>query len=173
MRVGIIGTGAIAHKHAQAYRNIGFRVTACTNQTAEKGRAFAAQYGARFVNTWQEVCRDAEVDFVDVCTFPDFRLEPVTFCASLGKHIQVQKPIAIDTATARDMLRVSREGKILLGVASQHRFDDASLFLIEALAAGRLGKLLQCDCYVKWYRSAEYYSRPVKRGAGKWKAAVR
>jgi predicted dehydrogenase len=48
---------------------------------------------------------------------------------------------------------------------SQHRFDDASLFLSKALREGRLGKLLQCDCYVKWYRSPEYYSRPIK---GSW-----
>ena len=38
MRVGIIGTGAIADKHAQAYKSIGYQITACTNQTAEKGR---------------------------------------------------------------------------------------------------------------------------------------
>ena len=50
-------------------------------------------------------------------------------------------------------------------MVSQHRFDDASLFLSKAIAAGRLGKLLQCDCYVKWYRSPEYYSRPIK---GSW-----
>jgi predicted dehydrogenase len=64
------------------------------------------------------------------------------------------------------MLETARAGNILLGVVSQHRFDDASLFLSRALAAGRLGKLLQCDCYIKWYRSAEYYSRPIK---GSWK----
>jgi hypothetical protein len=39
LRVGIIGTGAIAAKHAAAYRNIGFQITACTNQTAAKGMA--------------------------------------------------------------------------------------------------------------------------------------
>ena len=50
-------------------------------------------------------------------------------------------------------------------MVSQHRFDDASLFLAKAIAGGRLGKLLQADCYVKWYRSAEYYSRPIK---GSW-----
>jgi UDP-N-acetyl-2-amino-2-deoxyglucuronate dehydrogenase len=51
-------------------------------------------------------------------------------------------------------------------VVSQHRFDDSSLFLSRAIPAGRLGKLLQVDCYVKWHRSAEYYSRPIK---GSWK----
>ena len=165
MKVGIIGTGAISHKHAQAYRNIGYTVAVCTNQTASKGRDFAQQYGAEFVPTWQEVCRYPGLDFVDVCTFPDFRLEPLRLCASLGRHIQVQKPMAIDTATAREMLRIAADAGILLGVASQHRFDQASLFLIDAIASGRLGRMLQCDCYVKWYRSAEYYSRPIK---GSW-----
>jgi predicted dehydrogenase len=64
------------------------------------------------------------------------------------------------------MIETARGAGILLGVVSQHRFDDASLFLSKAIAAGRLGKLLQCDCYVKWYRSPEYYSRPIK---GSWK----
>jgi predicted dehydrogenase len=64
------------------------------------------------------------------------------------------------------MIETAHRGGILLGVVSQHRFDDASLFLSKAIAAGRLGKLLQCDCYVKWYRSPEYYSRPIK---GSWK----
>ena len=70
MRVGIIGTGAIAHKHAQAYRNIGFTVAACHNASPESGRRFAEQYGARFAPTYEEVCSDPGVDFVDVCTFP-------------------------------------------------------------------------------------------------------
>ncbi len=48
---------------------------------------------------------------------------------------------------------------------SQHRFDDATIFLKRALAAGRLGKLLQADAYIKWFRSDEYYSRPIK---GSW-----
>jgi predicted dehydrogenase len=64
--------------------------------------------------------------------------------------------MATNLETARRMLETARAGNILLGVVSQHRFDDASLFLARALAAGRLGKLLQCDCYIKWYRSAEY-----------------
>src|SRR5947209_13593823 len=39
------------------------------------------------------------------------------------------------------------------------------MFLKRAIDAGRLGPLIQCDAYVKWYRSAEYYSRPIK---GSW-----
>jgi len=162
----MIGCGAISHKHAEVYRNIGFELTVCTDIFEASGRRFADQYGAEFVPTFQEVCRHPRVDYVDVCTFPDFRLEPVELCAQNGKHVQVQKPIATTLETARRMMDTARRGGILLGVVSQHRFDDACRFLSKAFAEGRLGKILQCDCYVKWYRSAAYYSRPIK---GSWK----
>jgi predicted dehydrogenase len=129
MRVGLIGTGAISHMHAQAYKNIGFEVVACTDIHAAAGEAFAAKWGGDFVKTWEEVCRHPKVDYVDVCTFPDFRLQPLELCAENKKHIQVQKPIATSVATARAMVEKARAA------------------------------------YVKWFRSAGYYSRPIK---GSW-----
>jgi UDP-N-acetyl-2-amino-2-deoxyglucuronate dehydrogenase len=83
----------------------------------------------------------------------------------MGKHIQVQKPMAISLETAREMIEVARAGGIVVNVMSQHRFDACSRFLASALPAGRLGRILQCDAYVKWHRSDEYYSRPIK---GSW-----
>ena len=165
MRVGIIGTGAISHKHAQAYRNVGYEVTVCTDIYEEAGRKFAGEHGCEFVKTYEAVCRHPRVDYVDVCTFPDFRLQPLEICAQTGKHIQVQKPISTNLETARRMIETAKRAGIVLGVVSQHRFDESSQFLHRALRAGRLGKLIQCDCYVKWYRSPAYYSRPIK---GSW-----
>jgi UDP-N-acetyl-2-amino-2-deoxyglucuronate dehydrogenase len=165
LRVGIIGTGAIAGMHARAYKNIGFTVRACTNVTEDKGRAFAAEHGAEFLERYEDVCRHPEVDFVDVCTFPSFRLDVVRACGASCKPVQVQKPIATSLATARAMIEAARESGILLGVVSQHRFDRSSMFLSSAIRAGRLGTLLQCDAYVKWWRSDAYYARPVK---GSW-----
>jgi predicted dehydrogenase len=165
MKVGLIGTGAIANLHARAYKNIGFTLRACTDINPEAGRRFAAATGAEFVERYEDVCRHPDVDFVDVCTFPNFRLEPVELCAKHGKHVQVQKPIATTLDIAREMVSAAARGRILLSVVSQHRFDESSRFLEGAIRGGRLGKLLQCDAYVKWYRSDEYYSRPVK---GSW-----
>src|SRR4051794_24856587 len=140
LRVGMIGTGAISHKNAQAYQNVGYELTVCTDIMEEPGRRFADQYGAKFVKTYEEVCSHPDVDFVDVCTFPDFRLQPLEICARHGKHIQVQKPISTSVETARKMIDMARAAGIQLGVVSQHRFDDSSQFLHTALAAGRLGK---------------------------------
>ena len=165
MRVGIIGTGAISHKHAQAYRNIGFEVVAATDNDFRRCEEFTARYGGEPLRSYQEVCRHPAVDFIDVCTFPDFRLQPLKVAAQAGKHVQVQKPIAVDLPTARGMVDFCRQYGVRLSVVSQHRFDDAILFLKKAIPAGRLGRILQCDAYVKWWRSEEYYSRPVK---GSW-----
>jgi predicted dehydrogenase len=165
MRVGVIGTGAIAWKHAQAYKNIGYRITACTDRTEEKGRKFAEAWGAEFVATPEQLSQRADVDFLDLCTFPGYRLAAVELGAKYGKHVLVQKPMAVDVETAAQMIAVARAAGIQLGVVSQHRFDDSTLFLKRALAAGRLGTILQADAYVKWYRTGEYYARPVK---GSW-----
>ena len=138
----MIGTGAISHMHARAYKNIGFQLTVCTDINEEAGRKFAAQHGAQFVASYEDLCRHPDVDYVDVCTFPDFRLQPIEICAESKKHVQVQKPISTNLETARRMIETARQGGILLGVVSQHRFDDASRFLSKAIADGRLGKLL-------------------------------
>jgi predicted dehydrogenase len=161
-RVGIIGTGAVAHKHAQAYRNIGYEVTACAARDPAHAKKFADQYGCESCGGWQAVCRHARVDFVDVCTLPDFRLEPVQLCAETGKPVLVEKPIAANLQTAQRLL----DAGTVLGVVSQHRFDESSQFLKRAIEAGRLGRILQADAYVKWHRPAEYYARP---GKGSWR----
>jgi UDP-N-acetyl-2-amino-2-deoxyglucuronate dehydrogenase len=161
MRVGLIGTGAIAEKHALAYKNIGFELAVCSNRSVERGRAFAERHNARFVDNWKYVCADPTVDFVDVCTLPDFRLPIVEFCAGLHKPVQLQKPICADLATARKILDLG----VTINIVSQHRFDDSSQFLKRAIDARRLGRILQADAYVKWFRPDSYYARP---GKGTW-----
>src|SRR5260370_38536217 len=126
LRVGMIGTGAISNLHARAYRNIGYRITVCTDIFEEGGRRFADANGAQFVKTFEEVCRHPEVDYVDVCTFPDFRLEPLQICAETGKHIQVQKPISTSLKTAREMIDVARHAGIQMGEVNHDVFADSS-----------------------------------------------
>ena len=161
----MIGTGAISHKHALAYKNIGYQITACTDINPDAGRKFCAQYGGEFIASYEDLCKHPEVDYIDVCTFPDFRLQPLEIAAAHGKHIQVQKPISTNLETARKMIEVAKANGVVLGVVSQHRFDDSTIFVKKAIEQGRLGRILQADAYVKWWRSAEYYSRPIK---GSW-----
>ena len=165
MKIGIIGTGAIANKHAQAYRNLGFEIVACSNKTEERGRQFAERWGTQFLPDYQDLCAYPGLDYVDVCTFPDSHLSVVQICSALGRPVLVQKPIATNLEDAREMITLTRAAGVTFGVVSQHRFDESTMFLKRAIDAGRLGKLLQADAYVKWFRSDEYYSRAIK---GSW-----
>ena len=165
MNVGLVGTGAIAHKHAQSYREIGYTLAAVSNRGVEKGRAFAEQYGTEFVADYRELCDRSDIDYVDVCSFPDSRLAITREALAAGKHVLVQKPIALTLDDASEMMRLALEADRTLGVVSQHRFDDASIFLKKALDVGRLGKIIQADGYVKWHRPQAYYDRP---GKGTW-----
>ncbi len=135
MKVGILGTGAIANKHAQAYRNIGFQIVACSNKTESRGREFAARWETLFIPAYQDLCGYPGLDFVDVCTFPDFHLQPLEACAAIRRPVQLQKPIATNLADARRMIQIARAAGIKLSVMSQHRFDDATLFLERAFGA--------------------------------------
>ena len=101
MRVGIIGTGAIANLHARVYRRVGFSIVVCTDVVADAARRFATEHGCEVATGYQEVCRHPGIDYVDVCTLPDFRLEAVEACAASGRHVQVQKPMATTLDTAR------------------------------------------------------------------------
>lgn len=165
MRVGIVGTGAIARLHARAYRNIGFEVRAAVDVNDAAARAFTAEFGGEVIADLEGLCSHPDLDYVDVCTLPDVRLEVVERCAAHRRHVQVQKPMATTAAHARRMLDAADRAGIMLGVVSQHRFDDSSRFLDAAIREGRLGRILQCDAYVKWHRSDDYYARPVK---GTW-----
>src|SRR5713226_4406200 len=123
MNVGLVGCGAISHKHAEAYREVGYKLVAVNDIFPEVGKKFAEKWGAEFVADYGELCRRKDIDYLDVCTYPNFRLQAVEGAAANKKHILVQKPIATNLETARKMIEVARSANIRLGVVSQHRFD--------------------------------------------------
>lgn len=165
MKVGLIGTGAIAHKHAESYAEIGFELAAVTDIVVEKGKAFAEKYGPEFFADSTEMINRAGVDYIDVCTFPDSHLGIVRACAAAKKNVLLQKPMDLRLDNCREMIELCEKADVRLGVVSQHRFDKAAIFLKKAITDGRMGKLLQVDGYVKWHREQSYYDRP---GKGTW-----
>ena len=165
MRVGLIGTGAISHKHAESYRAIGFELVACSNRGRSKGEEFAVRHGCDFVPESRDLCSRDDVDYVDVCTFPDSHLEICRIAAANGKHVLLQKPMALTLEECRTMIAMCRDADVRLGVVSQHRFDECAMFLKRAIGEGRMGRLLQVDGYVKWHRPQSYYDPP---GKGTW-----
>jgi predicted dehydrogenase len=84
----------------------------------------------------------ADVDAVVVATPEGDHLEAVTAALAAGKHVLVEKPLAADTAEARQMVEAARQADRCLAVAHVLRFDPAYGGARRALLAGQLGELV-------------------------------
>ena len=110
MRVGIVGRRdrEPARPSLQKHR----LQHSCVHQRdAEKGRKFAAAHDAEFIRATKISAVILKLISSTSGTFPAFRLEVVRACAAQRKSVQVQKPIAVDVKTAREMIDVARTGR--------------------------------------------------------------
>ncbi len=166
MQIAIIGTGAVAVHHALAIQEVtGAELRGVASRSAEKAHTFSERFGARLYNTVDQVFEDPAVQLVILCTYPDSHYPLALGAASRRKHVLVEKPLAVTVETGQAIVDTCRKAGVTLAVVSQKRFADGPAFLKKALAEGRLGKLLQADAYMKWYREPAYYAR---RGKGTW-----
>lgn len=163
----IVGTGMIAGYHAQAIQQTpGARLVAVVSRTPEKGRAFAERYGVPVLveSVAQAVARD-DVHVVTVTTPSGAHLEPALTSIQAGKHVIVEKPLETTPARVDRLLAAASERRVKLASIFQGRFGAGARRVKAALDAGRFGRLVLASAYVKWYRSAEYYTTPWK---GRW-----
>ncbi len=161
----IVGTGNIAQAHAEA---IGLLpnafVEGVTSHTPEKARRFAERYGVRAYADLDEALADDGVQVVCVCTPSGAHLEPAVAAAAAGRHVVVEKPLEVTSERAQAILDAAERAGVTLATIFMGRFADASRRLKDIVDGGRLGRLLQADGTVKWYRSQEYYDSAAWRG---------
>ena len=166
MKAAIIGTGAIAGHHARAIAETdGIELAAVTSRTRQKAEQLAAKYGAKCYADVTSLLDDASIDLVIICTFPDTHCEYAVAAARKGKHILVEKPLDLSLERAQKTIDECRKAGVTLAVVSQKRFSDGPRHLYDAVRSGKLGKILQADAYVKWYREPAYYA---PAGKGSW-----
>jgi predicted dehydrogenase len=166
MRAGIIGAGAVAGHHARAISETdGIELAGVASRTKEKAEQMAAKFGARCYPDALSLLDDPSVDLVIICTFPDSHREYASAAARKGKHVLVEKPLDLSLERAEETIDECRKAGVTLAVVSQRRFCDGPRYLHDAVTSGKLGRILQADAYVKWYRTAAYYAVP---GKGSW-----
>ncbi len=166
LRFGIIGIGNIAPFHALAAKAVpGGQLVAVATRTETKARKFQAEYGAQaYYTDYRRLLERPDIDVVTICT-PHFLHEPMTLeAAAAGKHVLVEKPMAITVEEADRMIAACQKAGVKLGVVFQSRFDPLARKLKKALDEGRLGKPLLASMTMKWYRTDEYYLSGEWRG---------
>ena len=157
---GIFGLGMIADFHAQALAQVqGARLAGVATRDPVKGRAFALKHGVPFVGTsMEELAAHPGIDVVCITTPSGAHLGPALAAIRAGKHIVVEKPIEITTERSDEVLRAADAAGVQVAPIFQSRFGDGARTVKAAVDAGRFGRLVLAGAYVKWHRTAQYYT---------------
>jgi myo-inositol 2-dehydrogenase/D-chiro-inositol 1-dehydrogenase len=142
IRIAFAGAGGIAQRHAQAIASLkGAKLTAVTDIAPEKATDLASRYDAEAYDTLAACLPHADV--VYVLTPPSTHRELTAQAVAAGKHVVVEKPIAIEIADAEAMVAAAADAGVKLMVAFNMRFRVGFKRLKEAVASGKLGEPLQ------------------------------
>lgn len=142
MRLGIIGLGRAGRSMLPAIeKHPGVQLVAIAEPIPEVRDEFAAQYGARGCADIESLVALPEVDAVYVATPTDLHVEHVVTAAQAGKHVLVEKPMAIDLAGAQRMIDAAETAGVRLLVGHSHSYDIPYRKMREIIAGGSLGRV--------------------------------
>lgn len=168
LRTGIIGCGKVGSFHAQAYAQLpGSQFTAVCDANRDRAEAFAAQWGVRAYTDVEQMCREAQLDVVSVCTPHPLHANPAAAAADCGCHVLVEKPLAATLADCDAIIEAGERNHVTIGTMVQRRFYRPCMRIHQAIEAGKLGKPVLGMVTMLGWRDEDYYRSDPWRGS--WK----
>ncbi len=168
LRYVVIGVAASifpAHRRAQVAENINV-VAACDNR-AEPGKARAAEIGCAFYEDYRAMLAETKPDVAIIVTPHPLHPSMTIDCLRAGCHVLVEKPMAIDVASADQMIAEADKSERILAINFQHRLRPAVEKARQLVAEGAIGELVRTLSVEPWFRTAYYYRTADWRA--KWK----
>jgi predicted dehydrogenase len=121
---GVIGTGRLGREHARVYASLEeVERLSVYDRDATRAATVAKEHGAALCPSIEGLL--AECDAVSICTPATHHHAAATAAFDAGVHVLVEKPIASDTAAARDMIERSRMKGCVFQVGHIERFNGA------------------------------------------------
>lgn len=158
LNVGIVGLGWVAGAHIAAFNKIpGAKVTAVCSRRELDEAAISAQYGTplKAYRDYEAMLADPNIHVIDICTPHPLHAEQAIAAAKAGKHLIIEKPIAINYADAVAMRKAIQEANVKTCVCFEVRFSQQATVIQSIIEEGLLGEL--------HYGEADYY-----HGIGPW-----
>jgi predicted dehydrogenase len=141
----MVGCGGIAQAHLEGIAQTpGASLAAAVDVVAERAEAVAGAHGVSAYTSYAEALADPRVDAVLLALPHHLHLPYTVQAAQAGKHVLVEKPMAMNLAEARQMVEAAQAAGVRLMVGQSTRFQPQVWALKEAIAAGRLGQVRQC-----------------------------
>lgn len=134
--VGLIGTGAIATGfHLPNLARIsGCSLVAVANRSGQKARQWGQRFEAAYCTTdYRDILKDNAVDAVIVATRHHLHKEMALAAIEAGKHVFVEKPLALTVADCDEICAAAEKHGVLLAVGFNRRFAPLALAAREAM----------------------------------------
>lgn len=162
MRIAVIGAGMASPPHFKSLYDLQDEVEVAWVWGRHAQRLATADLpaGAATTTRIEDVLEDASVHAALVLTPPDAHPDIVERLAAAGKHVLVEKPLALTLAQAEAMVAACERHGVQLATMLQHRASPAARYLHTMLRAGELGTLLSATASVRWWRPQTYYDVP-------------
>lgn len=169
MKFGILGCGMIANIHADAIKNIeNATLVGVADNYFEFAEKFAVKHGVKAYANYQEMLADEDIDVVCICTPSCFHSSNAIEAMSAGKHVVLEKPMALSTKDADEVIKVSEKTGKLVTVICQLRFSADIQRVKKLIENNAFGRITLCSLYMKYYRSREYYASSNWKGTLKF-----
>lgn len=163
----LVGCGRIAKRHADLLGGgviENAELAAVCDIDESKAKAFGEKYGVPYFTDMHEMMNTVSVDVVSVLTESGYHSKHVVELSRYGKHLVVEKPMALTLQDADDMINACELAGVKLFVVKQNRFNVPVVKLRQAYDDGRFGKLVIGTVRVRWCRPQAYYDQDSWRG---------
>jgi predicted dehydrogenase len=148
-KVAFIGAGGIAGAHASNYKKIeGVELIAAADVHEAGLTKFKENQGVlrTYTDFKEMLAKETEVDAVSVCTPNGLHAANAIAALEAGKHVMVEKPMAMTTAECNAMVDAAKKAKKNLVVGFQWRFDPRTQLIRSHVASGAFGKIMHVRC---------------------------
>lgn len=175
IRIGLLGCGRIAKRHADLLSGghiKGAALVAVCDEVPERANQFASRYSVPEFHNLTDFLSRADMDVVSVLTPSGLHAPHSIEVAKAGKHVIVEKPMALRLEDADSMIQACDAAGVKLFVVKQNRFNVPVVKAREALLSGRFGKLILGTVRVRWCRDQSYYDQDKWRGTWAYDGGV-
>ncbi len=155
LKIAIAGLGPMGRYHLERLSlRKDCRLVAAFD--VDQSRAdYAAAYGCRLFQTWNDFRNDREIDLVLIATPPDTHAQLAIEALEAGKHVIVEKPLCLTLLEADTVLEAARCSGRMLSVVQNRRWDDDFQVALTTLQSGALGRLQAVKLIIWGYGFAE------------------
>jgi predicted dehydrogenase len=143
LKFGLVGAGRIADSYVQAFRGLqAAHLVAVSDVESAAAEALAAKTGCAAYDSHQQMYEDQPLDAVIICTPPVTHPELAIFFLERQVHVLCEKPLSIDSGSAKLMLATARRYGAKLTMASKFRYVEDVMRAKSIVRSGILGEIL-------------------------------